>query len=419
MLRQKSQPQFITGLDIGSTAIRVAVGQYSQGAGKSRVQILGAIETPSLGVHKGSVTSIEETVSSISNALEQMERLIGIPIEHAWVGISGTHLQSQHSKGVVAVAKADGEISSEDVERALDAARTVAPPLNYEVLHVLPKSYTVDGQTGIQDPVGMTGIRLEVDVQIIHGATAHLKNITKAVYRTGIDIDDLVLSILATGDVVTSSRQKELGTVVVNIGGSTTSMVVYEEGDIIHTAMFPIGSEHITNDLAIGIRTSIDVAERVKILWGHCIPSAFPKKDMVDLAEAGSDYHEEVSRQYVSEIVCARVSEILERIDKELEKIGKSGLLPAGIVFTGSGAKIQGLVDLSKHVLRLPSSLGYPIDLPSATDKGGDIAFTTAIGLVSWAAGLEQHTVGPRGARSLGAGKAFQKIKDFAKSLMP
>ncbi len=420
MLQQKPQLKLLTGLDIGSTAIRVVVGQYMPGSGRSGVHILGAVEVPSVGVHKGTVTSIEETVSSVSNALEHMERLTGMPVEHAWVGISGAHLQSQESKGVVAVAKADGEISQEDIERALEAARMVAPPLNYEVLHVLPKSYAVDGQTGIQDPIGMTGIRLEVDVQIIHGATAHLKNITKAVYRTGIDIDDLVLSILAAGDVVATSRQKELGVAVVNIGGSTTSLVVYEEGDVIHTAVFPIGSEHITNDLAIGLRTSIDVAERVKILWGHCMPTLFTKKEVEDLAAAGAEYHEEVSRRYVAEIVGARVAEILERIDKELERVQKSGLLPAGVVFTGGGAKVQGLIDLSKQVMRLPSSLGYPIDVQSATDKVGDIAFSPAVGLVTWAARLEEQSGRrERGTRSFGSGKAFQKLKEFAKSLIP
>ncbi|HYE59789.1 MAG TPA: cell division protein FtsA [Candidatus Kapabacteria bacterium] len=419
-MMKKKHVQMITGIDIGSTAMRVVVGQCAQEDGRQcHIQILGAIEVPSSGVHKGAVTSIEETVSSLSHALEQTERLVGVPIEHAWIGISGPFIQIQQSKGVIAVAKADGEISPEDVGRALEAARTVAPPLNYEVLHVLPKSYTVDGQSGIKDPIGMTGIRMEVDVQLIHGATAQLKNITKAVYRTGIDIDDLVLSILATGDVVTTSRQRELGTAVINMGGSTTSLAVYEEGDLLHTAIIPIGSEHITNDLAIGLRTSIDVAERVKLEWGHCDSDAFTKKDIVDLFDAGAEYHENISRQYISEIVGARVLEILEKIDQELVRVGRSGLLPAGVIFTGGGAKIQGLVPYAKDVLRLPATLGYPIDLSSATEKAQDIAFATVVGLVKWAALLNEERGGASSLRFTGANKMLQKMKEFAKSLIP
>lgn len=419
MFNSKKRTEMITGLDIGSTAIRVAVGQYTRDLKGSDLRILGAVEVPSLGVHKGAVTSIEETVSSISHALEQIERLVGAPVEHAWIGISGTHIQFQGSKGVVAVAKADGEISAADVERALEAARTVAAPLNYEVLHVLTKGFAVDGQTGIKDPIGMTGIRLEADVQMIHGSSAHLKNITKAVYRTGIDIDDLVLSILVTADVVTTSRQKDLGVAVVNIGGGTTSMVVYEEGEMITTAMFQIGSDHITNDLAIGLRTSIDVAERVKLEWGHCLPKQFHKKDTVDIFEAGAEYHEEVERQYIAEIVSARAAEIMEKIDSELEKSGKSGLLPAGVVFTGGGAKVSGLIDLAKAELRLPAALGYPIDLASATEKSHDICFTTAIGLVRWAALLEEQSSRVIKSRLFNSQGVFNKVKDIVRSLIP
>lgn len=410
----------IAGIDIGSTAIRVAAGHHTiLPGGASEVRIVGAVEVPSIGVQKGVVTSIEETVSSLSNALEQMERLIGIPIEHAWVGISGAHVAHQHSKGVVAVAKSDGEISRDDVSRALAAAGTVAAPLNYEVLHVLPKSFSVDGQTGIRDPIGMTGIRLEADVELIHGAVPHIKNITKAVYRTGIDIDDLVLSILVTGDVVTTDRQKALGVAVVNIGGATTSMVVYEGGDMIHTALLPLGGDHMTNDIAIGLRIPVDVAERVKVLWGHCIARQFSKKDTVDLFDAGSEYHENISRAFIADIIEARVSEIFEKVDAELLRIGKSGLLPAGILFTGGGAKIAGLVELAKDRLRLPAGLGYPMHLSSVSDKSQDIACAGAVGLVRWASLLNNERGRALRSRWFDGGKWMEKVKDFAKSLIP
>jgi len=420
MFRRKPQTQLIAGLDIGSTAVRIGVASYEPDMkGDGNIQIIGAAAVPSFGIHKGVISSIDETVSALSGALEQVERIVGAPIAHAWVGISGTHFISQASKGVVAAAKPNGDITDEDVSRAVEAARMVAPPLNYEVLHVLPKSFTVDGQEGIRNPIGMTGIRLEVDTQIIYGVTAHLKNITKAVYRTGIDIDDLVLSILAAGEIVTTSRQRELGVSIIDIGGSTTTVVVYEDGDVLHTATIPIGSEHITNDLAIGLRSSIDVAERVKIEFANCTPESYDKKDMLDLADVGAP-SEMISRKYIAEIVEARVTEILEKINDELMKVDRSGLLPAGAYFIGGGARIDGLIPLAKRELELPVALGYPIDTQSISDKVNDISFASTFGLIRWAVEVleHRHTGGQRKAFS-GGTKVMDKIQDVWRSLIP
>ncbi len=420
MAKRKVQSEIITGIDIGSTAVRVAVGKIvNLNNSDSELQILAISEVNSEGVNKGNIASIEESVSAISHALEQAERMVGLPIEHAWVSISGTHINSQESKGVVAIAKSDGEIAEEDLERAVNAAKTVATPLNYEILHVLPKSFCVDGQTGIKDPVGMTGVRLEVDTKIIQGQASNIKNITKTVYRTGIDIDDLVFSILACGEAVVSQRQKDLGVVVVNIGGATTSLVVYEEGDIIHAKVLPVGSEHITNDLAIGLRTSIDVAEKLKIDYGHCVPQDINKKELIDLASVGADMKEEVSLRYVAEIIEARMEEILEKVDFELESIGRSGLLPAGVVFTGGGAKISGLVELAKNKLGLPASLGYSLDISGLSEKVGDLSFTTAVGLVKWGANLQSNFRNSIFKASRNVEKVGNKIKSWFKSLVP
>lgn len=376
---------FITGLDIGSTAVRIAVGQRSQEGGKPGLHIIGAAEVPSEGIAKGVVTSIEDAVSSVSACLERAERMVGFEIERVWVGISGSHVLSQTSKGVVGVSRPDGEIKEEDVERAIEAARTVATPANYEILHVIPKAFTVDGQTGIKDPVGMSGIRLEVDAEIIQGLTAQIKNITKGVYRTGLEIEDLVLSVLATAETVVTPRQKELGVAVVNIGGSTTSLIVFEEGDVLHTVVLPIGSEHVTSDIAIGLRTSIDIAEALKIRHGTAVPKEIGRRDEgIDLKEFGAPESESASRKYVAEIIEARVEEIFEKVDKELKRVGRSGLLPAGIVLTGGGAKLPGIVEVAKRKLRLPVALGLPIGVTSITDRVNDLAFSTAIGLVSW-----------------------------------
>jgi len=416
---KKKKSELITGIDIGSTAIRVAVGQYvTDGKGEGELRIIGAVEVASTGVSKGVINSIEEAISSVSHSLEQIERLIGSPIEHTWVGITGSHVISQESKGVISVAKTDGEISGEDMERAIEAARMIVTPLNYEIMHVIPRSFIVDGQTGIKDPVGMTGMRLEVNTQIIHGLSSHLKNVHKTIYRTGIGIDDVVLSIVATGDVVSTAKQKELGVAVVNIGGSITSMVVYEGGDIIHSAVLPVGSEHITNDLALGLRTSINVAERVKIQYGSCNPKTVDKKNKI-VINGSDDTEELVTLRYISEIVDARVSEILEMIDKELDSIGRSGLLPAGAIFTGGGSKITGLTELAKNILRLPVILGYPIDIQSISPKSNDLSFVSAIGLVKWGTNIYHGGKHDNPVLANTVNKVWKNFRKIWKWLMP
>ncbi len=420
---RKNQGNLISGLDIGSNFVRMVVGQLiDKETGTQELQILGAAEFPSDGVQKGVINSIEDVVSSVSACLERVERMVGVPVDSTWVGISGLHILSQNSKGVIAVSKANNEIAEEDIQRAVEAARSIATPLNYEVLHVLPKHYTVDGQSGIKDPTSMTGVRLEVDTQIILGSSSQIKNLTKAVYRAGLDIEDLVLSIIATSETVVTKRQKELGVMVVNLGGSTTSLAVFEEGQLIHTAIIPIGSQLITNDIAVGLRTSVDVAERVKLEYGDCRVDLTSKKDEIDLFELGSPEHDIVKKKYLTEIISARVEEILQKIDNELRKIQRSGLLPAGVMFTGAGAKLPGLVEISKKVLRLPTNLGYPINVISVTDKVNDLGFATAVGLVKWGSSMQAGSgYGKSGVGDVfrGTGKAFDHVKKLFKTLIP
>ena len=386
-----SSKDIICGLDIGSDNVRLVVGQKIGEEGE-KLHIIGAVEAEAEGITKGVITSIEDAISSITACLEKAERMTGLPITNAWVGISGSHITSQESKGVVAVAKANGEISSDDVERAIEAARTVATPPNYEILHVIPKSFTVDGQSGIKDPIGMTGIRLEVDTQIIQGLSSQIKNLTKAVYRTGIEIEDVVLSILATSEAVLTNRQKELGVAVVDIGGSTTSLVVFEEGDVIHTTNLPIGSEHITSDIAIGLRISIDAAERIKLEYGTAVPKEISKRDEVDVGELNGSESNYISKKYIAEIIEARVEEIFEKVNEELKRIDRDGKLPAGTILTGAGAKLNGLVQVAKIKLRLPASLGHPLAITTAVEKINDPSFTTAVGLVLWGDQLSERT---------------------------
>ena len=373
----------ITGLDIGSTAVRMVVGTRPD-PNSDTVHIIGAAEVPSEGINRGIISSIDDAVASISACLEKAERMVGTPVTSAWVGISGSHIISQESRGVVAVARSDGEITEADVDRAIEAARTLAKPPNYEILHVIPKSFIVDGQPGIKDPVGMTGVRIEVDTQIIQGLSSQIKNLTKAVYRPRIDIQDLVLSILATAEAVASSRQKELGVVVINIGGATTSLVVLEEGDVLHTAVIPIGSDHITSDIAIGLRVSIDAAEKIKLSYGSALSLKVSKRDEIDLNEFEGEESNLISKRYVAEIIEARVEEIFDKVDSELRKIDRSGKLPAGAIVTGGGAKLPEIIEHAKKRLRLPASLGVPNQVHSALDKINDPSFSTAVGLVLW-----------------------------------
>jgi cell division protein FtsA len=379
----------IVGLDVGSSAVRVAVGQAAPiSEGRSGMHIIGAVEVPSEGVNKGSVTSIEDAVSSVSKALEQAERLTGLPMSRAWVGINGTHISCQESRGVVGVARSDNEIREDDVDRVIEAARTVAMPANNEILHVLPRSFTIDGQRGIKDPVGMTGVRLEVDALIIEGQTSPIKNLTKCIHRTGIDIEDVVLTILATSDAVITNKQKELGVCVVNIGASTTGLIVFEEGDVLHAAVLPIGAAHITSDIAIGLRTSIEVAERAKLRYASAAPEEINKKEEVNLLDLGAEEEEVVGRRFIADIAEARVQEIFEKVDDELRKAGRSGMLPAGVVLTGGGAKMHGVVEAAKKYLRLPVTIGTAIGVTSVVERVNDPAMTAAIGLVLWGRNL-------------------------------
>lgn len=412
-----AREEIICGLDIGSTNIRVVAGQKNEDDGK--LHILGVAEQPAEGISKGTINSIEDAVSSISICLEKAERMIGSPIEHAFVGIGGTHITSQDSHGVVAISKADGEITEDDIERVIEAAQTVATPPNYEILHVIPRSFIVDEQRGIKDPIGMSGIRLEVDAQIIQGLSSQIKNLTKCVYRTGVDINDLVLGILAASESVLTKKQKDLGVALVSLGGSTTSIMVFEEGDVLHTSVLPVGSGHITNDIAIGLRTSIDIAEKVKLEHGSCFPETINKREEVDLSEVDSSEEGVVSKKHIAEIIEARLEEIFKMVDKEFQKIDRSGLLPGGVVLTGGGAKLPDVVEIAKKSFKLPSSLGYPLNLMSAIDKVNDPAFSTAVGLVFWGSQLKpgHRRIGLPSFSSINA--VTDKMKKWFKSLIP
>lgn len=408
--------EIITGIDLGSTAARVVVGQKGEsGAPK----ILAAIEVPSEGVCKGTITSVEDATSSIAAAFEAAERVTGVPVDRVWVGISGDHIIFQKSKGVIAIAKPSGEIDDGDVERSIEASRAVATPPNFEILHVIPRTFSIDNQVNIRDPIGMSGVRLEVETQIIQGLSSHIKNLTKCIYRTGVDIEDVVFSILAASEAVCSSRQKDLGVAVANIGRASTEIAVFEGGDVIHTAFLPIGGDYITSDVAIGLRTSLDAAEKIKLEHGTALPKDVSKRNEINLGDYDTGENSLVSKKYVAEIIEARVEEIFEKIDNELKKIGRSGLLPSGVTLIGSTAKLPGILDVAKRKLRLPVSLGYPQNIVSVVDKVNDIPFVPALGLVLWGNAVYNEKRGGFASHFKSIDKVTSQVKKWFKSLMP
>lgn len=408
--------QIITGLDIGSNAIKVAVAQLE--SDNSDMQIIGVAEQPSNGIVNGNIISIEDVVSSISACLEKVERVIGMPIERAVVGISGPNVKSINSQGVIAVAKADGEIKYEDIDRVLEAAQAIAAPPNYEILHVIPRHYKVDNQDNVKDPIGMSGVRLEVNAQVIMALTHQIKTITKCIYRTGVDVKDLVFSILADAESVLTKEQKELGAVLVNIGAATTGIAVFEEGDPLHIAVLPVGSSHITNDLAIGLRTSIKIAEQVKINEATCLLDQIKKRDDVDLATYDPDEDKKiiVQRSEIAKITRARVEEIFDMIGKELKKVERFGMLPAGVVLTGGGAKLNGIVELAKNELKLPAFLAKPQRVNSIVDKIHELNYSNVLGLILWEMRNNNHKQHFGAPFSSGGVSKFTK---WFKSLIP
>ncbi|MFA4930687.1 MAG: cell division protein FtsA [Patescibacteria group bacterium] len=407
----------VTGLDIGGTKVCVVVGHIMPD--KKNPEIIGFGCVPTSGLRKGVVVDIEDTVSAISAALEAAERMAGVPVDNAVVGVEGASIQSQNSKGVIAVSRSDGEISVDDIGRVIEAARAVSVPANREILHVIPRSYKVDDQDGIHDPLGMTGVRLEVEAHVITASTPTIKNLTKCIYQAGLDIDELVLGVLASAKAVLTRNQKEVGVVVVDIGYATTGVAVFEEGNVLFTSILPIGASHVTNDIAIGLRTSIEVAEKVKIEEGCAVPAVIPERERIDLKKYGVGDGYYVSKREVAEIIEARMLEILGMVNDELKKVGRDGMLPAGVVLTGGGSMLLGAVDLAKEAMRLPVALGLPINVSGMVEKIiDDPQKVAAVGLMEWAADILVKGVEVRGT-SAPVDSGWVKIRDWFTQFLP
>lgn len=375
----------IAGLDIGTSAVRIVVAEQS--SGNKKPIIVGVSTIPSSGLRKGIIVDLEGVATDISNCLEQAERASGVQINRIVSCINGEHISLQRSKSVIAVSRADSEISQEDVNRAIDTAQAVSLPPNKAIVHVIPTSYVVDNEKNIKDPVGMHGMKLEANVLIVSGNYSFIKNLIKVINQSGLEVAEkpFVLAPLAAARSVLGKRQKELGVVLIDIGAETTGMAVYEEGSLLHTKIISIGGSHITNDIAIGLRIAIDAAEKIKRDFGYAIASDISKKDKINLKDYDSQTDDVyISRNYLAEIIEARLEEIFEHVNKELKYIGKDGMLPEGAVLTGGGIKIPGTIDLAKKTLRLPVKIGAINDLGGIIDKISDPSFATATGIVLW-----------------------------------
>lgn len=369
----------IISLDVGSTNIRAAAAQINN---DGEVQILAVTSGKSLGVRRGSVVDMEEVSKAISSIILKLENSIDQKVRDVILGIGGTEIKLQKAKGVIAIGRANGTVEDEDIDRVLESAKNASLPVNNVIVHSIPKNYKLDDQDNIRNPLGLKGIRLESDVLMIEDSSTHISNLTRCVNQAGLTVDELVVNSVAAASVVLDKSQKELGVAVVDIGGGTTSIAIYEEGELTHVSVLPIGAGHITNDIAIGLRTSIDVAEKIKLEYGSIFPKEINKREIIELSEIDIKEEGTVLRYHVAEIIEARLGEIFELVNGELERVGKAGLLPAGIVLIGGGAELPGIVSFAKEMLGLPAKTGYPTDVTGVLDKIDSPSFSTVVGLL-------------------------------------
>lgn len=406
----------IASLDIGSAKIRTVVAIAEANHDHAVPNVIGVGLSPSLGIRKGQVIDVEELIHNIIASLEDAERMAGVPVNHVFVGMSGSHIEAFDSRGVIAIS--GSEITVEDVGRVLDAAQAVSIPPNRRILHIEPKSYAVDEQRGIKNPVGMTGIRLEVEAHIITGHVQHVKNIEKCIDQAGVDIDALVPATIAAAEATLTKRQKELGVVVIDIGAGCTSMAVFEEGTILHSVGLPIGGESVTNDIAIGLRTSVDTAERIKVEFGSVLPQEVNEREQIDLSTVSRVDTQTVSKKYMAEIMQARYQEIFALVKSELQRLGRSGMLPAGAILTGGAVKAPGVLDLARDTLGLPVQMGFPVDVGGVIEKVDDPAYATALGTLVW--GVRQgEQFGRMRFGSFDVKRAVSQVGTWFKSLLP
>jgi cell division protein FtsA len=422
-----AKSRIVAGLELGSSKIATIVAQVTtdQATLNNKISIVGVSSVASKGVKKGQIVNIEESVEAIIASVEGAERMAGYNLDSAIVAVGGASISSQNSHGVVAVSRPEEEIGAEDVDRVIEAASAISLPSSKEIVHVIPREFSVDGEHGVKDPIGMSGVRLEVDTHLITASAASLKNLRKAVGEVGVNIEDIVFSGIAASEAVLSDTEKELGCVLIDIGGGTTSFVVYVDGSVSYSGVIPIGAKNVTNDLAIGLRVSLDSAETIKLALTE--ESKQPEKnatraDKMDLTKLGIKEVKNVSRKTLTEgIIRPRLNEIFTMVRLDLEKHNLATRIPSGAIITGGGAETIGVENSAKRMLSLPVRVGEPVGISGLIDDVVNPSFAVPAGLILYGSNFE--TTEPLS----GIGKKFKlptkglfsKYVEKAKDLLP
>ena len=376
MGKKGKRENIVVGLDIGTTKICAIVAEVSDRG----VDIVGIGTHPSKGLRKGVVINIDATVESIRKAVEEAELMAGVEINSVYCGITGSHIRGFNSHGIVAVK--NREVSENDMKRVIDAARAVAIPMDREIIHVLPQEFIVDEQDGIMEPLGMSGVRLEAKVHIVTGAVTSAQNIIRCCNRTGLEVNDIVLEQLAASEAVLIPDEKELGVALADIGGGTTDLVVFSQGAVRQTAVFGLGGNHLTNDIAVGLRTPLVESEKIKIKYGCALTSMVKKEEMIEVPSVGGRRARVLSRQILAEIIEPRMEEIFTLVHREILKSGYENLIPSGVVLTGGTASLEGLPELVEQIFNLPVRRGYPSGIGGLMDVVNNPMYAAGVGLV-------------------------------------
>ena len=409
-----ARSQTFAAIDVGTTKVCALVGEVRE---EGDIHILGFGIAPTLGLRRGIVVDIDEATIAIRAAVDAAERTSGYRIVSAHLSITGAHIASLNNRGVVAISRPDRLITADDVTRVLEAARTVSVPSNREILHVIPRSYIMDGQEGVTNPIGMHGFRLDVEAHIITAATASVQNLVKCVQSLGVTVDDLVFKPIAASEAVLSPQERAMGVVLADIGGGTTDIATFIDGSIWHTASITVSGYHLTNDVAIGLRTPFAAAEELKVRYGSVNPEAVEPEATVAVPAFGSDTTREVLRRQLCEILRLRAEEILKLIQLEIKRSGYEGLLPAGLVITGGSANLPGLEQLAAETLGLPARIGRPHHIHGLSDAIDNPAFATSVGLLLWG---PRHAVFESRPRRRPAGpNIFKRLAVWARELLP
>jgi cell division protein FtsA len=405
----------LVAIDVGTSKVVTLIGEVTA---DGSVTVIGKGAPPASGLKKGVVINIDQTVSSIRSAREQAERLSGYRVESAIVAVGGNHVESQNSRGAVAVSGPRREVTHEDIERATEVARAVTIPSNREVLHVLPRGFVVDGQEGVKDPLGMSAVRLEVETHIVHAGATAVQNLSKCVERADIKIDELVAASLASGDAVLTETERELGVAVADFGAGTTDLALFLDGSPFHTAVLPLGGNNVTNDVAIGLKTSLAAAEELKISHGTADPSTVDETEEVTVEAIGDEGGRGASRLELAQIIEARMREVFEKIAQEIDRAGHTGKLPAGLVLTGGAAQLAGTAQLGREVLQMPVRVAGPVGVGGLTDHLLTPAYSTSLGILLWGA-RSVHGYEPLRYESAPAPSVVGRMRDWMRGLFP